>query len=278
MTTHRRHEPWDAPTGADPGACVDVTVPSVARAYDHALGGKNNFEVDRRAVEQVLAQFPAALELASANRHFLRRGVEYLVGEAGIRQIVEVGCGLPTADNVHEIAHRIDPSVRVVYADVDPGVVAHVGALLADGVTTTAIVADLADPDSVIDHPGARRFLDPGEPYAVLLAGVLHHLSDEQDPVGVTARLRDRMPSGSHLLTCAFLDDDDPRAGALEQALTCRFGSCRFRTWETQRRFFDGLEPVEPGLVYAGDWRPDELTPTEGGWHTFLCGGVGRKP
>jgi hypothetical protein len=256
---------------------VDVTVPSVARAYDYSLGGKNNFEVDRRAVDDILEAFPGALELAWANRHFLRRGVEYLVREAGIRQIIEVGSGLPTLENVHELAQRIDPAVRVVYTDIDVSVVAHVRALLADDSTTTVIVADAADPESIMDDPITRRFVDVEEPFALLMAGVLQHLSDEQDPVGVTTYFRDRMPPGSHLLACNLLDDDDPRAAELELALASRFGSGRFRDWGTQRRFFDGLEMVSPGLIYANDWRPDERTTQDSRWHTFSCAGIGRK-
>jgi S-adenosyl methyltransferase len=265
----RRARPWDVTD-------IDLTVPSVARAYDYALGGKDHFEVDRRAVDEILAAFPGARELAWANRRFLRRGVEHLVREAGIRQVIEVGSGLPSPENVHEVAQAVDPAVRVVYADIDPSVVAHVRALLADD-STTAIVADAADPASILDDPVTRRFLDLDEPFAVLMAGVLQHLSDEQDPVGVTRRFRDRMPPGSHLLVCTFLDDD-PRAAELERAIIGRFGSGRFRTWETQRLFFEGLELLPPGLVYADDWRPDRRTPQDSAWHTYSCAGIGRKP
>lgn len=257
---------------------IDTTVPSVARGYDYALGGKNNFAVDRAAVNALIQRFPGVLELARANRNFLRRGVAYLVAEAGIDQFVDVGSGLPSAGNVHEVAHRVSRSARVVYVDRDPIVLAHARALLADDATTTVIQADAADPASILDDPTTRRFVDLDRPFAVLLSGILHHLADELDPVGVVKVFKDRMPPGSYLLASNFLDDDDPRAKELEASLTAGFGTGRFRTWEEQNPYFDGLEMVEPGLVYANDWHPDDETEIDSQWHTFYCGGIGRKP
>ena len=257
---------------------IDTTVPSVARIYAHALGGKNNFQVDRDTVAALSAAFPGSVPLAVDNRAFLRRGVRYLVGEAGVKQIIDLGSGLPTAGNVHEIAHGIDPSVRVVYVDIDPIVLAHARALLADNDTTTVIQADAGDPESILEHPETRRFIDFDQPYAVLLSAILHHLSDERDPVGVARYIKNRMPPGSYLLVSNFLDDDDPRAKMMEEQMTTRVGTGRFRTWAEQREFFDGLEMVEPGLVYANDWRPDEDTDVNGAWTTFTAGGIGRKP
>ncbi len=257
---------------------IDTSVPSVARGYDFALGGKNNFEVDRNAVTAIASVFPGALPLATDNRAFLRRGVRHLVAEAGIRQFIDVGSGLPSAGNVHEVAHAIDPTVRVVYVDHDPIVLAHARALLADNNTTTVIRADAVDPASILDDPTTREFVDLGQPFAVLLSGILHHLSDEQDPVGVVRGFTARMPSGSYLLASSFLDDDDPRAQDAERALTGQFGTGRFRTWAEHRRYFEGLELVEPGLVYANEWRPDKHTAVDSPWHTFYCGGIARKP
>jgi hypothetical protein len=141
------------------------------------------------------------------------------------------------------------------------------------------IQANAADPVSILEAPETQEFIDFDKPFAVLLSGILHHLNDDQDPFGVTRTFRDRMPSGSYLLASNFLDDDDPRAKAAERAfIDGGFGTGRFRTWDEHRRYFDGLEMVEPGLTYANDWRPDGHTPADSPWHTFYAGGVGRKP
>jgi hypothetical protein len=257
---------------------IDTSVPSVARGYDYALGGKNNFEIDRVAADALTAVFPGAVVLARHNRALLQRVVRYLVGEAGIRQIIDVGSGLPTVGNVHEVAHEIDPGVRVVYVDIDPIVLAHGRALLASNDTTIVIQADAADPQSILDDPSTRELIDFDKPFAVLMSGILHHLPDAKDPVGVARAFSEAMPSGSYLLASNFLDDDDPQAKEAERGITGNFGTGRFRTWEEQRPFFAGLELVEPGMVYANDWRPDGHTDTDSPWHTFYCAGVGRKP
>lgn len=271
---------WAAETDDDvavpPG--IDITVPSVARGYDYALGVKNNFAVDRAAIDALKASFPGVLAIAKINRTFLQRGVAYLVAEAGIRQFIDVGSGLPSADNVHEVAHKIDPTARVVYVDHDPIVLAHGRALLADNASTTVIQADAADPRSILDDPVTREHIDLDQPFAVLLSGIVHHLSDEQDPIGVVHTFTSAMPSGSYLLASNFLDDDDPQAAELEARILAAFHTGRFRTWSEQRAYFDGLELVEPGLVYANDWHPDVNTDRNSAWHTFYCGGIGRKP
>jgi SAM-dependent methyltransferase len=267
------------PAAVEPPPEIDTTRPSFARAYDFALGGKNNFEVDRRAVGQLAATFPGMSPLAKDSRSFLRRGVRYLVGEARIRQLIDIGSGLPSADNVHEVAHEIDPTVRVVYVDHDPLVLAHGRAFLVDNVTTAAIKADAAEPDCVLDNPETRRFIDLSRPVAILLSGILHHVPDDQDPLKITRVLKDRMPSGSHLLVSNYLDDDEPDAKRAERSFAAAgLGTVRFRTWDEQQRFFDGLEMVEPGLVYANDWRPDARTARDTPWHTFYAAGIGRKP
>ncbi|OLT23168.1 hypothetical protein BJF78_07385 [Pseudonocardia sp. CNS-139] len=260
---------------------IDITVPSVARMYDYALGGKTNFEADRQALDGLNKEIPGVAALATDNREFLRRGVRFLVAEAGIRQIIDVGSGLPTAGNVHDIAHAIDPGVRVVYVDNDPLVLAHGHALLADNDTTLVIQADAADPAAILDHPVTRGLLDLGQPYAVVLVGLLHWLSDEQDPVGVTTYFREYMPAGSYLLASNLLDDE-LLARDIEYELLKRVGVGTFRPWEQHRKYFDGLDLVPPGLVYANDWRTDgtrpEHDPTLPDYTTYLTGGCGRKP
>jgi hypothetical protein len=257
---------------------IDITVPSVARIYDYVLGGKENFESDRAAARGLLRSLPEAAQPARENRAFLRRAVRYLVADAGIRQILDIGSGLPTEGNVHEVAQAIDPSVHVVYVDVDPIVLAHGRALLARSPHTTVVTADVREPDSIFADPHVLDLIDPTRPFAILLGGVLHHLPDADDPVGVVDDLVARLPVGGHLLISNFLGGDHPRSRELEQAFRQnRISAARFRTWPEQRRFFAGLEMVEPGLVYVNDWRPDADTPTDSAVHTLHVAGVGRK-
>jgi hypothetical protein len=166
----------------------------------------------------------------------------------------------------------------VVYVDIDPVVLAHGRALLDSHDTTAVITADLRDPDSIFAHPEVQRLIDPSQPFAILVSGILHHLSDDEDPFAVAAALRARLPIGGYLLATNFLDDDEPRAKRLERGfLDGGLGTGRFRTWAELRRFFEGLEMVEPGLVYANDWHPDASTPTDSPVHTLYAGGIGRK-
>lgn len=258
---------------------IDTSKPSIARVYDYVLGGKDNYAVDRDAAASMLDVVPDTPLMARDNRAFLRRAVRYLVAEAGITQIIDIGSGLPTAGNVHEIAHEIDPNVAVVYVDNDPIVLAHGRALLADNETTTVITAELRDPRSIFDHPDTRKHIDMARPFAVLTASILQHLSDAEDPEGIATNIRGRLPSGSYLLSANFHDSDGPRVRELERAfLEGGLGTGRFRTWEEQRRYFDGLEMVEPGLVAANEWRPDADTPTDSSVHDLYIGGIGRKP
>jgi SAM-dependent methyltransferase len=252
---------------------VDTSRPSIARVYDYLLGGKEHLEVDRRAADAMRNVEPEVAQIAKDNRCFLRRGVQYLVREAGIRQIVDIGSGLPNEGNVNAEAHAIDADVRVVYVDNDPV------ALLATDDQTGVVTADLRRPGPLFDAVAAVGLLDLDAPFAVLLSGVVHHLSDADDPAGVMAAVRERLSPGSHLLLSHFLHDGESRARALELAfLHGGLGSGRFRTWEELRSYFDGLELVEPGLVYANDWRPDEHTRTGNPVHTLYAAGIGRKP
>lgn len=267
------------PTDDRPLPDVDLTRPSIARVYDYVLGGKDNFAVDRAACEGFLRLVPESKQIALDNRATLRRAVRYLVREAGIRQIIDIGSGLPTVGNVHEIAHAVDPSIRVVYVDKDPVVLAHGRALLADNDNTAVITADLLQQESIFEHPVTRSYIDAGEPYAILISAILHHLTDAQEPEGVAAGLRERLPSGGYLLVTNFYDNGDPRARILERSLLeSGVTPGRFRTYAEQIRYFDGLELVEPGLVCANDWRPDPDTLKDSPTHDLYCAGLGRKP
>ena len=181
---------------------VDAKAPNVARVYDAFLGGKDNFAADRQVVEFALRVTPNAPAAARANRAFLRRTVQYLVAEAGITQILDIGSGLPAPGNVHEVARGINPSVRTVYVDNDPVVYTHGQALLADARTTEVIAGDVRRPTEIVDHPIVRQFIDFRQPVGLLLLAVLHHISDDEDPSGVVAALRGAMPgrqSSRHL-------------------------------------------------------------------------------
>jgi hypothetical protein len=259
---------------------IDLSKPSVARVYDYLLGGHNNFEIDRIAADTLNRKYnDGATEVCVTNRRALQRAVRYLAEEAGIRQFIDIGSGLPTQQNVHEIAHEVDPDARVVYVDKDPIVLAHGRALLADNRTTSVAQADAVDPDSILDAEDTRALIDLDKPWAVLMASVLHHLTDEQNPAGVTQRIIERMPSGSYLFTVNLLREDHPQAdAALEAEVVQQVGSGYMRTWDQIRSYYDGLEWVEPGLVYANDWRPTDPNHVDGPWATVMVAGMGRKP
>ncbi|GAA3074464.1 SAM-dependent methyltransferase [Pseudonocardia yunnanensis] len=257
---------------------IDRTKASIARVYDYILGGKDHFEIDRRATDAMYAVDPKAGQLAKDNRNLLRRAVPYLVRDVGIRQIIDIGSGLPTVGNVHEIAHRIDRNIRVVYVDNDPVVIVHGRALLSRENTSTVIAADARVAESIFDDPAVAELIDFDEPLAVIAASVLHHLTDDDVYPAVEA-IRERLSPGSHMLISHFLDDDEDRAKALEKAfLEGGLGTGRFRTWEDMHRMFEGLEMLEPGLVYCNDWHADKLTPIDSAVHTLLAAGLARKP
>jgi SAM-dependent methyltransferase len=261
-------------------ADIDTDTPAISRVYDYLLGGKHNYAVDRDASQAMIDAVPEITLMAQANRAFGRRAVEYLVGEAGIRQILDIGSGLPTARNVHEVAQEIEPAVRVAYVDKDPIVLAYARALLSTDDNTTVITADLRNPDEIFADPEVRRLIDMNEPFAVLLGGVMMHLEDDEDPAGVAARIRDRLPSGGYLMHCGCADPGDPRAKELNRIFAeTHMGSRCFRPVEEQLVYFDGLELVEPGFVPANTWRPRPDFPDPGNpAHAMLVAGIGRKP
>jgi hypothetical protein len=267
-------QPW---TGAGEPPLVDTTRPAVARVYDYLLGGRHNFAADRRAAAIVLEPLPELRRLARDTRDQLRRAVRYLVAEAGIDQLVDLGSGLPTTGNVHEVAHRIDPGVRVLYVDHDPMVLSHARALLTDETRTAALLADARDPGAILDHPEALRLIDPNRPFAVLASGILHHL-DDADAAKTTAEIVERLSPGSYLMINHMLDDDEPRAKEMERAFVRgELGVCRFRTWTELRAFFTGLELVDPGLVPAAEWHPDGPTDADDPVRTLCAAGLGRR-
>ena len=262
---------------------MDTTVPHSARVWNYFLGGKDFYPVDRAAGEQYQAIFPEIIDIARTDRAFLGRAVRHLAGEAGIRQFLDIGTGLPTMDNTHEVAQRVAPESRIVYVDHDPLVLLHANALLtASPEGACAYVdADLRDPDTILEH--AARTLDLTRPVAIMLLGILHFIPDFDQVRGIVTRLMDAVPSGSHLaLTHATLDlggeqtvqaNSEAQQAWNEQATD----TITPRTHAEVSRFFDGLEPLEPGLVSMSRWRAEAAPWGEPAEVSGFCG-VGRKP
>jgi S-adenosyl methyltransferase len=236
---------------------VDPGRPTAARMYDYLLGGSHNLPADRELVERALAARPDLAVLARANRAFLRRAARFLVGR-GVRQFLDLGSGIPTEGNVHEIVLEASPRSRVVYVDVDPVAVAHGRALLAGERRVAVVEGDLRRPREVLDTPVADGLLDLSEPVAVLLVSVLQFVADTDDPWTVLSRLRETVPSGSHLaLVHPVLTGRSGPDDALLEVYRRAGTPVVLRDVEAVRRFFDGWQLVEPGLVPVPDWRPE---------------------
>jgi hypothetical protein len=264
---------------------VDTSKPSIARVYDYMLGGKDNFAVDRGAAEMALRITPDGPKAARANREFLRRVVRFLATEAGIRQFLDIGSGLPTQGNVHEIAQQIDPGINVVYVDSDPMVLAHGRALLDDHQTVAVVQADIRRPEEIITHPEVRAFIDFDQPVGLLLLGILHHLNDDEDPGAVATALRDALAPGSYVVISHFQDPGAAHPEASRKALEVEkifnqtLGTGRWRTHDEILGYLAGLELLEPGVVPLPEWRPgpdDEQFEQNDTHHTFV-GGLARK-
>ena len=265
---------------ADGADGFDPSRPNVARVYDYLLGGKNNFAADRAVGDQIIATLPEVQVGVQAQRHVLGRVVRYLVGEAGIHQLLDIGSGLPTADNVHEIARRVNPQTRVVYVDNDPVVLSHARALLADDDATSVADGDLLEPASIIDNPVVRERLDSSQPIGLLLCGIVHYILDSEGPAEIVAALVDALPAGSYVFIHHLLDTGDPAAAGLQAQMLKGLGRVQFRTLAEVRRLFGDLELVEPGLVTVPEWRPDPGVPVKADYGPVLsmaCVGVARK-
>jgi hypothetical protein len=240
---------------------IDTSVAHPARRYNYWLGGKDNFAADRASGDQLEAMFPKVRQGALANRALLRRAVTYLTAEAGIRQFLDIGTGLPTADNTHEVAQRIAPASRIVYVDNDPLVMTHARALLTSSAEgrTAYLEADLNDPDAILADPVLRETLDLDRPVALMLIAVLHFVHGHGAARPIVRRLMEALPSGSYLVaTHATQDFGSPEHAALYQQL---LDQGRTDVWTRPRdefaALFDGLELVEPGVVPASEWHPE---------------------
>jgi O-methyltransferase involved in polyketide biosynthesis len=240
-----------------PGAKLDPDIPSVARMYDYFLGGKDNFASDREAADAVSEALPSVAAVARANRMFLQRAVRYVTGQ-GIDQFLDLGAGLPTQGNVHEVAQSVNPDARVVYVDNDPVVTSHGRALLASDESTAVIEADMREPDDVLDDPQTTKLIDLDRPLCVLFVAVLHFVPDEEDPAGLVARYRDILPPGSHVIFSHAAIEEQRNVG-VGAAYRSRSASAPFvaRTREQVTSFLDGFTIVEPGVVRLHEWRPE---------------------
>jgi hypothetical protein len=259
-------------------AGIDVTVPSVARIYDYALGGKDNFAVDREMADAIMRRDPGIQAGVLANRRFLGRAVEFLA-KAGIRQFLDLGTGLPSQNNVHEVAQRMCPDAQVVYVDNDPVVLNHAEALLATDDSTIVIGEDIREPERILAHPDVQRMLDFSQPIAVMFVAVLPFVTDEQDPWGIVSTMTQTLVPGSYLALTHITLDDRPAdiVADIQEKYKNASAPAAYRDRASISRFFDGLELVDPGLVHVTEWRSDDLERARPGGE-WLLAGVGRKP
>jgi hypothetical protein len=266
-----RHPSDPGPAGPAGGAG-----PAASRVYDDSLGGKDNYGPDRDLARRAFGAFPAARLLPRENRKFLRRAVRHML-DAGVRQFLDVGCGLPGRGNVHDVVHARDPAGRVVYVDNDRVAVVHYQALLHAVPNAAAVHGDARKPHAVLADPDVTALIDARRPVGVLMTATLDLILDEEDPDGIVRAFTGAMAPGSHLAICDFADEALTPA---ERARRDRFAAedglvVTFRPRSRIAAFFDGLELVEPGLVPAPEWRPDRPYEAATGW---LLAGVARKP
>ena len=262
--------PWPADVAPDR--------PNVARLYDYFLGGQHNFAADREMARQLLAVEPNARYVVVQNRAFLDRAVRYLLA-SGVRQFLDLGSGIPTQDNVHEIAQRGDPAARVVYVDNDPAAVAHSRQILAGHDRAAVILEDLRRPAAILAHPEVTRLLDFSEPVGVLMVTILHFIPAAADPAGLVGRLTGSLPPGSHLVISHATHEAAPDAvAAVEKLYAGTSAAAHSRSHEEILRFFDGFDLVEPGLVYQPRWRPAAASTPDYPERVWFYAGIGRKP
>lgn len=274
----------ERPAWAPPG--IDISVPSVSRIYDYYLGGSHNFEVDRQAARRAMEFLPGLPKIMQANRAFMRRAVRYAAAQ-GVTQFLDIGSGIPTFGNVHEIAQAASPEARVVYVDHDPVAVAHSRAVLAGDDRTGIVAADLRKPHDILGAPEVARLLDLERPVALLLVAVLHFLEDSDDPYGAVAELRDALAPGSLLVLTHASYEGIPLSQEVAGGMVGVYRDIRnplvMRSGEQITRFFDGFELVDPGVVSMPLWQPEgtgdgnDSEAPEDPYAFSGFGGVGRK-
>ncbi|XVV00573.1 SAM-dependent methyltransferase [Actinosynnema sp. CA-248983] len=261
---------------------VDTSVPSMARTYDYMLGGAHNFAVDRQVGDQIEQVMPGLRTAARVNRAFLARAVRFMM-DRGIRQFLDIGSGIPTVANVHEVAQSADPECRVVYVDRDPIAVAHSELMLSANDRAAIVKADLRDPDTILDHPETRRLLDFDQPIGLLMLLVLHWVPDDADPLRLMARYRDALPSGSHLaISHVSADHQDASLDAATDVIKRSKSPDQVneRTHAQITELFGDFTLLEPGLVGCGEWRPHSVGDISEAPHMnmLVYAGVAAKP
>ena len=255
---------------------VDIDRPSAARVYDYYLGGSHNFAVDREMAREAIADWPDLPLIMQDNRAFMRRAVRHCLA-SGIDQFLDVGSGIPTAGNVHEVAQAENPAARVVYVDIDPVAVAHARALLADDPRTGVVHADFLDVGAVLGAPDTRALLDLDRPVALLVVALLHFVGDERRPGEALARYRDALVPGSHLVLSHASADGAPQVADDHAALYRRTATpMSMRPHGEVVRFFDGFTLLDPGVVHIPLWRPDGAI-LDGRGRNPGYAGVGRR-
>jgi hypothetical protein len=255
-------------------ADVDLSKPNAARIYDYLLGGANNFEVDRQFAKQLMTALPDAQSLAQENRGFLRRTATFLA-EQGIRQFIDLGSGIPTVGNTHEVVQRIEPTARVLYVDNEPVAVAHSELILEDNDNAGILRADVRDVHSVLRNPMTKRLIDFDEPVAILAFAVIHFVPDDEGPYRLTARYRDATVPGSYLAVSHLTKDGRSEVGYLVEQYQRSANPVTERNKAAVLRLFDGYDLVDPGVVFTREWRPEiELRYTH---PSLIYGGVGLR-
>ena len=261
---------------------IDTSRPHAARMYDYYLGGKNHFAADRETADKVIATIPGIRTAPRENRAFLGRAVRYLAAEAGIRQFLDIGTGLPTTSNVHEVAQQAVPSARIVYVDNDPLVLSHAQALLtSSGAGRTAYIhADLRSPETILSSPAVRSVLDFSQPVALLLVAVLHFIADDERPAEIVATLLDALPSGSYLVA-SHLTAEHNQARMAAGAKAYRDSGVPMHLRDSDRFAdiaFTGLDLIPPGVVLVSEWRRTATGPLPPASEVNCYAGVARKP
>jgi hypothetical protein len=259
---------------------VDTERANVARVYDYLLGGTHNFAVDRDVARATMGIIPGVRDMARSNRALLGRAVRFLA-DAGIRQFLDIGSGVPTEGNVHEIARAVAPESRVVYVDTDPVAIAHSRSILAGDERAAVIEADLREPEAILGHPEVGRLIDFEEPVGLLLVSVLHFIGDDEYPGDLVERLAKPLVPGSYVTISHGTYDSAPASSieAIRKLYERATAPAHFRGHADIHAFFDGLDLVEPGLVFVPEWRPDGPDPYIGRANqSWSYAGIGRKP
>ena len=257
---------------------VDMDTPNAARIYDYLLGGACNSAADRELAQRVLTAMPEAAHVTRVNRAFLRRAVRFLL-DSGIRQFIDIGSGIPTAGNVHEVAQQLVPDCRVVYVDHEPIAVLHSELLLQDNEFAAAVQADVREPADLLTSPEVTALIDFDEPVGLLMFALLHHVPDDADPAALMAVYRDVLPPGSYLALSHLTDEGvSERILAVHELYAANSTPITLRDKAVIARFVDGFDPVDPGIVYVPAWRPDSPEDGEYPEEAAIYGVVARKP